>query len=227
MKVLLGDTDTDLLDLVAYALQREGFTVITASDGMQALRRWQADRPDVIVLEVDLPGLSGLDICRRIRERESTPVILLSAQTADEQVVRGFQVGADDYVGKPFSLRELVLRIRAVGRRAAESGARPSPQGVQVESLSLVLDLETHEVRRGNRQIHLTPLEFRLLHQLASNVGRVVPTERLIVSAWGYGGGDAQVLKSHIAHIRKKLQLPRQGPGSLSSVPRVGYRLER
>ncbi len=230
MRILLVDGDSNVLNVTAAALKSEGFTILTARDGHEALRRWQADQPDLVVLEVNLPRLSGLDVCRQIRESGSTPVILLSAQTTDDQVVEGFRAGADDYLGKPVRPRELALRIRAVARRGAEARARESQQEVQevrVEDLGLVLNPETHEVRRGNRQIHLTLLEFRLLHELARNAGRVVPTERLIVSAWGYEGGDAQVLRTHISHIRKKLQLPRQGPGSLSAVSGVGYRLER
>ena len=227
MKILLVDDDSYLLKVTAAALARDGFTVLTARDGHRALQRWQADQPDVVVLDVELPGLSGLDVCRQIRASGSTPVILLSARMDDEQVVEGFRVGADDYLGKPVRPRELALRIRAVARRGAEVQARESQQEVRVASLGLVLDLEAHEVRCGDRLIQLTPLQFRLLRQLATNAGRVVPTERLIEFAWGYDGGDTTALKSHLSQIRKKLHLPRKGPGSLSAVSGVGYRLER
>ena len=227
MKVLLAEANIDLLGRLADGLRHAGFTVMTASDGEEALRRWRADQPEVVVLDVDLPGLSGFEVCRQIRESGPTPVILLSAWTADEQVVHGFRIGADDYVTKPFSLRELAMRIRAVGRWAAETGAPPSRQVVRVDSLDLMLDLETHEVCRGDRRIHLTPLEFRLLHQLARNAGRVVSAQRLLESAWGYDTSDTSLLKTHMTKIRKKLQLPRQGPGSLSAVPGVGYQLQR
>ncbi len=227
LKILLVVSDGDLLDGTAEALSREGFTLSMARDGEQALRQWRADQPDVVVLEVALPGRSGFDVCRTIRKSGSTPVILLSAQTTDEQVVHGFRVGADDYLGKPVRPRELALRIRAVWRRVAETGARPSEQEVRVASLDLVLEPETHGVYRGRRPIHLTPLEFRLLRQLASNAGRMVPAERLVISAWGYDAGDTKLLKTHMTKIRKKLQLPREGPGSLSAVSGVGYRLTR
>ena len=174
-----------------------------------------------------MPGLSGFDVCLQIRESASTPVILLSAQTVDEQVVEGFRAGADDYVRKPVRPRELALRIRAVARRGAETRARESQQEVRIASLDLVLDLDACQVRRGNRVIQFTPLQFRLLRQLATNAGMVVPTEQLIRAAWGYDGGDSMSLKSHLSQIRKKLELPRKGPGSLSAVPGVGYRLDR
>jgi DNA-binding response OmpR family regulator len=227
MKVLLGDTDTDLLGWLAHSLRDGGFTVSTATDGEAALQRWQADQPDLVVLEVDLPGRSGLDVCRWIRESGSTPVILMSAQTTDARVVEGFRAGADDYVGKPIRPRELALRIRAVWRQVAQAAAHVAQQVVRVAGLDLVLDPETHEVRRGNSAFYLTPLEFRLLHRLASNAGRVVPTQQLIQFAWGNEGGGAVALKTHIMHIRQKLGLPRQGAGSLSAVRGIGYRLQR
>ena len=227
MRILLADPDTAFLGGTARALQREGFTIITALDGQQALQRWHADQPEVVVLELALPGLSGFDVCQQIRAAGSTPVILLSAQMADEQVVEGFRVGADDYLMKPVRPRELALRIRAVARRGTETRARASQQEVRVASLDLVLELDACQVRRGNRVIQFTPLQFRLLRQLATNAGMVVPTERLIRAAWGYDGGDARSLKSHLSQIRKKLELPRKGSGSLSAVSGVGYRLER
>ena len=228
IKILLADADPAVLDATSQALHREGFSVGTANDGVQALARWQADQPDLLVLEADLPGLSGLEICRRVRESGLTPVILLSTVNTDEQVVRGFRLGADDYVLKPFSPRELALRIRAVWRRVAELArvGELKPQG-DVRVGDLVLDLETRQVRQGEGVIHLTPTEFRLLYLLASNAGRVVTASRLVEFAWGCDGGDLAVLRTHISHLRKKLRLPRGGPVSISVVPGVGYRLNR
>ncbi len=223
MKVLLVDDDLDLLDVTAYALRRDGFTVILAADGVQAVQRWQADRPDVVVLDVGLPHLTGFEVCQQMRQHESTPVIFLTARQEEEQLVQGFKVGADDYLTKPFSPRELALRIRAVGRRAGGAGTVELVREVRVGDL--VLDSESHEVRRGDWLVQLTPLEFRLLYLLASNAGRVVPHERLVEYAWGYEEGDVALLKTHISHIRTKLALPATGPGSIQAVPRLGYRL--
>ena len=228
LNILVADPDRSLLDATAAALRREDFGVITATDGTQALRRWQADRPDVVVLEADLPGVSGFEVCRQIRESGVTPLILVSTVATDEYVVQGFRLGADDYVLKPFSPRELALRIRAVWRRVATlaEGGDPAPER-EIRVGTLVLDLETYEVWQGNNPVRLTPTEFRLLHLLASNAGRVVSATRLVEYAWGYNGGHRALLRTHLSHLRKKLCLPRSGRGSISAVSGVGYRLDR
>ncbi|MBI4506700.1 MAG: response regulator transcription factor [Chloroflexi bacterium] len=223
MKVLLVDDDTDLLDVTAYALRREGFNIIVATDGAQAVRRWESDHPDLVVLDVGLPRVSGFEVCRRIRQGGQTPVILLTALHDDDHVVQGFRLGADDYVTKPFCPRQLAMRIRAVWRRGAGDG-RPEPVR-ELHAGDLTLDVEGHEVKRGEQMVRLTPLEFRILHILASNPGRVVSATRLVEYAWGYDGGDVSLLKTHICHIRKKLLLERGGQGDISAVPGVGYRL--
>ena len=222
MKVLLVDDDTDLLDVTAYALRREGFNVIMATDGEQALRRWQTDQPDLIVMDVGLPGASGFDICQKIRQSSSTPVILLTALNAEEQIVRGFQLGADDYVTKPFSPRQLAMRIRAVWRRGTTAGTPEPVRELRVGRLTL--DMESHEARHGDQVVQLTPIEFGLLYILAANAGRVVSSSRLVDYAWGYDGGDVSLLKTHISHIRTKLEWPQSGLGEITAVPRVGYR---
>lgn len=223
MKVLLVDDDPDLLDVTAYALRRDGFNVIVAGDGAHALRRWTADNPDIVVLDVNLPQMTGFDVCHQIREKSSTPVILLTALHEEENIIQGFRLGADDYVTKPFSPKQLAMRIQAVTRRgAALADSEPSrelPVG------DLVLDIESHEVRRGDERIQLTPIEFRLLYMLANNVGRVVASGRLVDYAWGYHGGDPSLLKTHISHVRTKLGLTAAGPNSIAAVPSVGYRL--
>lgn len=223
MRVLLVDDDADLLDVTAYALRREGFDIIQAIDGAQAVRRWEADQPNVVVLDVGLPHQSGFEVCRTIRERSQVPVILLTARHDEDSVVKGFLMGADDYVTKPFSPRQLSMRIRAVARRAAGSTNHEPRRELRVADL--VLDVEAHEVRRGARVIALTPLEFRLLRALATNAGQVVSSKRLVDYAWSYDSGDTYLLKTHICHIRKKLGLPREGPGAIRGIPGVGYRL--
>ena len=222
MRILLVDDDADLLDVTAYALRREGFEVLTAPDGMVALARLERERPDLLVLDAGLPRLGGLEVLRRLRRADETPVIVLSGRHEEEAVVAAFRAGADDYVAKPFSPRQLAMRIRAVGRRA---GLREAPApGLRVGDLEL--EVESHEVRRGGRAVHLTLTEFRLLHLLASNPGRVVATGRLIEYAWGYDGEADAPLKSHISHLRAKLGLGARGPaGAIEAVHRVGYRL--
>jgi DNA-binding response OmpR family regulator len=223
MKVLLVDDDIDLLDVTAYALRREGFNVIAASDGMHALQRWESDRPDLIVSDVSMPRLNGLELCRRIRQTSTTPVILLTGQNREEEIIRGFNTGADDYVTKPFSPKQLAMRIRAVHRRGATTTQFEPTHQLQLGELSL--DNETHDVTYAGQPIRLTPLEFKLLYILAANSGRVVTASRLVDYVWDYDGGDVSLLKTHVSHVRKKLQLPRPDLGDIVAVPRVGYRL--
>lgn len=224
MKILLADDDADLLDVTAYALRREGFAVIAANDGEQALRRWQQDHPDIVVLDVNMPQLDGFAVCRQIRAAGLTPVILLTALNQEEQIIRGFEAGADDYVTKPFSPRQLAMRLRAIWRRSANGEAEPARA---LRLGPLVLDAESHEVLLGEQPIHLTPIEFRLLFILAANTGRVVSTARLVEYGWGHDGGDVSLLKTHVSHLRKKLGLPLDALGEIRAIPRVGYRLTR
>jgi DNA-binding response OmpR family regulator len=222
MKVLLVDDDADLLDVTAYALRREGFQIITATDGEIAFARFETARPDVVVLDVGLPRRSGLEVCRAIRDAGRTPVILLTAFGQEEDIVRGFRVGADDYVVKPFSPRLLALRIRAVASRGGAATVEEQPE---VALGPWMLEQESHQVRLGDRSVQLTPIEFRLLYMLASNAGRVVSGARLVDYVWGYDEGDPSLLKTHVSHIRKKLRLGPGSPIAIRSAPRVGYRL--
>lgn len=221
MKILLVDDDTDLLDVTAYALRREGFNVIVATDGVQALRRWQADEPDLVLLDVGMPRMSGLEVCRKIRQESSTPVIMLTAAGDEEHVVQGFRHGADDYVTKPFSPKQLALRIRAVMRRSSGQPVIETDRSMTVGEFTL--DLEAHRVSRNDDVVQLTPLEFRIFHMLAINEGRVVTFWRLVEYGWGYDGGEPAMLKTHISHLRKKLRLEPEKPGYIQVLHGVGY----
>ena len=225
MKVLFADDDADLLDVTAYALRREGYEVLAASDGQRALARWEAERPDLVLLDVTMPKLTGFEVCRRIRLASDTPIIMLTARGEEEDVVRGLNLGADDYVTKPFSAKQLVARMEAALRRSqVHAHDRPVRE---VRAGDLALDVESREVTKGGALVRLTTLEFRLLHLLAMNEGRVIPYARLVEHAWGYDGGDATLLKSHIYNIRRKLGLPPTGSGSIRAVSGVGYGLTR
>jgi DNA-binding response OmpR family regulator len=223
MKVLLVDDDPDLLDVTAYAMRREGFTVLLADDGEQALHRWRVDQPDVVVLDIGLPRLNGLQVCLLMRQKVDTPVILLSARADEDQIVHGFRAGADDYITKPFSPRQLAMRIRAVVRRATRSEMIEKQQDLHFGDL--VIEVESHEVRHLDRSVRLTPTEFRLLYMLATNPGRVVSGTRLLTYAWGYDADDPSLLKTHFSHLRKKLAPLLPGGIAIQSIPRVGYRL--
>jgi DNA-binding response OmpR family regulator len=223
VRVLLVDDDVDSLDVTAYALRRSGHEVVLATDGLQALQRWKAEQPEVVVLDVGLPRMNGFDVCRSIREGSATPVILLTARNDEEQMLKGFRAGADDYITKPFSPRVLEARIQAVWARV--SGNPKSELRRELVIGSIVIDCDSHEAYVESQTVRLTPIEYRLLHVLALNSGRGVSNERLVDAAWGFGAGDISLLKTHISHIRKKLKLGAQADADISSIPGVGYRL--
>jgi DNA-binding response OmpR family regulator len=206
-------------------LRRYGFEVTAVRDGVQALRCWKENPPDLVLAEVDLPGLTGFELCREIRQHSATPVIILSARNTDEEVVQGFQFGADDYITKPLSHRQLAMRIRAILNRTA-GGAAAVVQGGELRAGKLQLDLESHEVTQGAQVVRLTPTEFRVLYMLMLNAGRVVSSPRLIEYAWGYNGADAAALKMHVSRIRQKLALHGAPSACIASVRWVGYLLK-
>lgn len=223
MKVLLVDDDAELLDVTSYALRREGIQIITATNGQEAIERWQQERPDVIVLDIGLPHLNGFAVCRYIREHSNVPIVFLTGFHDDQAAINGFSLGCDDYVTKPFSAKQLAMRLWAVWRRSANTTS-PLPSR-QLQVADLILDLDANLVRRGQEVIRLTPIQFRILHLLAANAGKVVSLERLMQFAWGYHEGDPTLLRSHISNIRRKLQLPRQGPGAIVAVSTLGYQM--
>jgi two-component system response regulator MtrA len=223
VKALIIDDDVDLLDVMTYALRREGYEVISAADGLQALDRLRTDMPNIVVLDIRLPRLNGFEVCRRIRHISEVPIIMVTARGEEHDVLRGLQLGADDYITKPFSLKQLAARMETVLRRCRSDRYQRAVS--EVRAGDLVLSLQTHEVTRGGAPVQLTPLEFRILYLLAMNEGQIIPYTRLVDYAWGYEGGDANLLKTHICHIRQKLRLPLEGEGSIRSLPTVGYTL--
>jgi DNA-binding response OmpR family regulator len=176
-----------------------------------------------VVLDVRLPRLSGFEICRRIRHISDVPIIMLTACTEEHDLLRGLQVGADDYMTKPFSLKQLAARMETVLRRCRPDEYRRVAS--EVRAGDLLLRLQSYEALRDGVPVQLTPLEFRILYLLAMNEGQIIPYSRLVDYAWGYEGGDASLLKTHICHIRRKLNLPANGEGSIRSLATVGYSL--
>lgn len=223
MRVLLVEDDVDVADVTSYALRKQGHEVIVATDGENALERWEAHQPDLVLLDLNLPRLSGLDVCRAIRQQAETPIIIVTAQDDDDDVAEGLGAGADDYISKPVSYRTLLMRMQAVRRRAV--GGMVLDQRSLVRAGDLVVDLDGHECTRGGESIRLTQLELRILYHLVSNAGRILRTPRLIELVWGYDGGDPDALKTHISNIRHKLGIAKDEPGYISAVPHVGYRL--
>jgi two-component system alkaline phosphatase synthesis response regulator PhoP len=207
---------------MGHGLRREGLAVVLAYDGERALSAWRVERPDVVVASLDLPRLRGDELCRRIRAEAPTGLILLGERN-EQTALAAFRLGADDYVAQPFNLAVLAMRIRAVARRATVAPGSEDPSQFAVGDW--LLDTETHEARRDDRAVRLTPTEFRLLELLARNVGRVIPSGRLVEHARGFGEADTALLKTHLSHLRAKLALPKAGPGSIAAVTGVGYRL--
>ena len=222
MKILIVDDDLDLLSLVGFALSQAGFVVVKAADVPTALKVFAAESPDLAILDINLPGGSGFDICEAIRRQSRIPVMMLTARGEEEDLVRALDLGADDYLTKPFSPRTLLARVRALLRRAGlETGGAMSAG-------SLRLDLESHALRVGDAApVKLTKLETRLLQILIANAGHVVGTERLLTHVWGHrGSGDRQLLKQLVHRLRHKIEDDPAAPTVLKTEAGAGYRLE-
>lgn len=220
--MLLIEDEPSFVEALRVALVREGFSVETAEDGRRGVQAFRELTPDVVLLDLMLPGLSGLDVLRRIREESGVPVIVVSAKEAEADVVAALELGADDYLTKPYSVRELVARIRANLRRAGASG--------EAEVLAVgeaVLDLGRYELRLGDRVEVLPRKEFALLRLLMERAGRVVTRDQLIDEVWGFDYvGDTRTLDQHIRRLRRRLEGLPEAP-SIRTVRGVGYRLER
>lgn len=222
-RILVVEDERDLAELVAYNLREAGHDVTCIHDGATALAEIQRNTPDLLVLDVMLPDLSGLEICRRLRRNPQTlrlPVIMLTARSDEVDRVVGFEVGADDYVPKPFSPRELVLRVDAILRRTAQTEA---PEGPQVIALGdLVIDVPAHRVEVQGEEVPLTALEFRLLLDLASRAGRVQSRDALLERVWGYAPNvETRTVDTHVKRLREKLGV---ASAQIETVRGVGYR---
>lgn len=222
MKVLVVDDDLVLSDVIGFTLRRAGFEVLTSHDGQVGYERWLMEALDLVILDIRLPGMDGLTLCKRIRAHGNTPVIILSVQGADEDVVNGLDIGADDYVAKPFSPSQLVARVRAVFRRAGMT-----PVAGTLTYRDLTFDIARREVRRASQPepIQLTQLESRLLEALMLNIGQVLPNETLVTSIWGVDGGDRVMLKQLVHRLRQKIEPDPANPTYIENVPGVGYAL--
>jgi DNA-binding response OmpR family regulator len=221
MKALVVDDDRVLADVVAFALRREGFQVIQAYDGATALERWAEEGPDIVILDINLPKIDGFTVCQRIRREADTPIIMLTVRSEDSDVVHGLEIGADDYISKPFSPRQLVARAHAVLRRAGHSAA-PSPSQVGV----LNLTASRRELQIGEGEvIPLTPLEGRLVDYLMVNAGHVMTFEAIIDHVWGPQGGDRDMLRQLVRRLRKKIEPNPAAPIFIRTIPSLGYQL--
>lgn len=224
MKVLVVDDDLVLADVVSFTLRRAGFEVILAHDGKAALDRFRDEAPQLVVLDVELPEMDGLEVCRAIRLESETPVIMLTVRDSDEDVVRGLELGADDYIAKPFSPAQLVARAQAVVRR---SGQNSLPKRLSFGGITL--DAERHAVYLTEGEaVQLTPLEHRLLETFVLNREQVLPFDMLIDRVWGSDGGDKAMLKQLVYRLRRKIEAEAgERTVYLEAIPGVGYALMR
>jgi DNA-binding response OmpR family regulator len=222
-RILLVDDDTTLLNFMASYFEDEGFHVIGADRGQDALRKFYQERPDIVVLDVMMPGMDGWEVCARLRELADVPVIMRTAKTSEADKLRGFRLGVDDYVTKPFSLAELAARINAVIARSASQQEGEAPYVVA----DLVIDPRKREAHLGEKSLELTPTEFRLLTALAERAGDAVSKEELSSIVWGKNrSSSSSVLRRYIWLLRKKIENDPSAPERLITMRGYGYRLE-
>jgi two-component system, OmpR family, response regulator RegX3 len=225
--ILVVDDEPSYRDALAVSLRREGFLVQVASDGFEALERFDTYRPELVLLDVMLPRMSGIDVCRELRARSRVPIIMVTARDAEIDTVVGLEVGADDYVTKPFRLRELVARIRAALRRAP----RPEAEEQAAEAIEVGdvrLDPERHEVYVRDEAVQLALKEFDLLELLLANAGRVLTRDVLMDRVWGPSYvGDTKTLDVHIKRLRAKIETDPGSPTRITTIRGLGYRYEK
>jgi two-component system alkaline phosphatase synthesis response regulator PhoP len=220
-KILIVDDEVSIQELIKFNLEQAGFETEVASDGIAAIEMFESYRPDLIVLDLMLPGKDGYDVCKEIRRTSNVPIIMLTAKETELERVLGLELGADDYITKPFSPLELVARIKAVLRRA--SGQENQDED-EYRVGSIVLEVDTREVRVDDREVELTRKEFDLLHIFMQNVGKVLTREVLLQKVWGYEyEGETRTVDVHIRHLRRKLGP--EGETRIETIHGVGYKL--
>jgi DNA-binding response OmpR family regulator len=226
MKVLVVDDDRVVADLVAFTVRRAGYEAIIAGDAASTIRRWQEDQPDLIILDINLPGTAqlkdGFAICQHIRRQSDIPIILLTVRGEENDIVRGLEAGADDYILKPFSPRQLVARVQAVMRRG-RSGETLSPRAIlSIDGLRFNPRIREVSLSNGSTK-SLTSLESRLLEYLMLNAGQILTTDDLISDVWGANGGNSEMLRQLVRRLRAKIEDDSSNPYYIRNVPGLGY----
>jgi DNA-binding response OmpR family regulator len=218
---MIADDDRDLLALIAFTLTQAGYLVVKAGDGSAALRSFEAESPDLVVLDINMPLASGFQVCEAIRTRSKVPIMMLTVRGEEEDLVKALELGADDYLTKPFSPRTLLARIKALLRRAGIETSAPLAAG------RIALDVQEHTVRIGEAEpVRLTKLELRLLQMLLANAGRTVSSDRLLIQVWGHrNSGDRQLLKQLVHRLRQKIEVDPAAPRWLQTSAGSGYKL--
>ncbi|NNE12654.1 MAG: response regulator transcription factor [Ilumatobacter sp.] len=228
--VLVVEDEESFVDALQIGLSREGFVVHVARDGVEAITRFNEVLPDLVLLDVMLPRMSGIDVCRQIRAVSSVPIIMVTAKASEIDTVVGLEVGADDYVSKPYRIRELIARMRALLRRASfdNTGEMDLPQGSAIRVGQVVLDPDEHRVTVDGEEVTLPLKEFEVLQLLLSNAGRVITRDTLIDRVWGSDYvGDTKTLDVHIKRLRSKVERDPTAPERIITIRGVGYKFQR
>lgn len=224
-RVLIVEDEPALADSIRYGLEREGYECTVLSDGLRAVDYVRSWRPDLILLDLMLPGMPGTDVCREIRQLGQTPIVMVTAKDSEADKVLGLELGADDYITKPFSMRELIARVRAVMRRRSPVDGEERPAFIAAGPV--VMDTERHEVRVRDEVVELPPKEFALLEVLVRKVGKLLTRETLIAQVWGDDYyGDTRTLDVHVKRLRGKIEEDPRNPVHLRTVRGLGYRFE-
>jgi DNA-binding response OmpR family regulator len=226
-KVLVVEDDLNLLETLKYNLRQEGYDASTATDGEKALEVARRERPALIILDIMLPGMNGLEVCRILRKDMTVPILMLTAKTEETDKIVGLEIGADDYMTKPFSVRELLARVRAMLRRSKIAEAPPPAAPVPVKIGDLEIDAARHRASLAGSVLELSPKEFDLLAFLAENRGLVFSREQLLEKVWGYEfAGDTRTVDVHIRWLRRKIEADPAHPARIVTVRGTGYKLE-
>jgi len=222
-RLLVVDDDANLRAALMYSLRQEGFDVLTAEDGLTALEAFRREETDLVVLDVMLPNLDGLEVCRRIRKESDVPILMLTARDSELDKVVGLEIGADDYLAKPFSMREFVARARAMLRRAAQRASTPPESLLETEDLRV--DVSRHRVEADGQEVSLKPKEFDLLAFLLRHRGQVFGRDQLLARVWGFDyAGNSRTVDTHVKTLREKLGDKADQPRWIETVRGVGYR---
>lgn len=225
-QILVVDDEPVFRDTLAFNLRRDGFDVVTAADGPAAVDAFHAAAPDLILLDLMLPGISGIEVCKRVRESSSVPIIMVTAKDDEIDKVVGLEVGADDYLTKPYSYRELLARIRAVLRRSTPEPAAVAESNDVLRVGRIEMDTEAHEVRVGDVEIQMPLREFELLELFLSNPDRVLTRNQILDRIWGLNYiGDTKTLDVHVKRIRSKIEVDPAHPAALITVRGLGYKM--
>ncbi len=223
-KILIIEDEEPLAEALKYTLGREGYLVEVALDGTAGLEKYRVQHPDLVLLDLMLPGVDGLEVCKRIRAGSRVPILMLTAKDSDLDEVLGLEIGADDYVTKPFDTRKLIARIRALLRRSSPEG---ESRGARLEWAGVDMDLDKHEVAVDGASVHLTPTEYRLLELFMRRPEKVLTRDQLLDRLWDGYYGSSKTLDVHIRHLREKIEADPSHPRLIRTVRGTGYRLDR